>query len=101
MSSTKTLLVLSALGSSLAFGACAPRRDVNLVRAEAAYNDASTDPAVRQYAAVQLGDAQDTLAKAQRRWDDHHDKNEMKHLGYVVERQVDIARVTAQKETAK
>lgn len=101
MPSTKILLVLTVFGSSLAFGACAHQRDLNLVRAETAYNNASTDPEIRQYAAPQLHDAQETLNKAQSRWDDDHDKNEMKHMGYVVERQVDIARVTAQKEAAK
>ncbi len=101
MHPTRSLLVLTAFGSSLAFGACGHQRDLNLVRAETAYNNASTDSAVRQYAAPQLHDAQETLTKAQRRWDDDHDKDEMRHLGYVVERQVDIARVTAQKETAK
>jgi outer membrane protein OmpA-like peptidoglycan-associated protein len=99
--SIKSLALVTALGASFAFAGCAHQRDVNLVRAEAAYNTASTDPMVRQHAAAQLHDAEVSLQRAQERWDDDHDRKEMQHLGYVVERQVDIARVTAQKEIAK
>jgi OmpA-OmpF porin, OOP family len=101
MQTTKTLAFATALGASLAFAGCVHQRDINLVRAEAAYNDATTDVAIRQHAAVQLHDAEVSLKRADERWDDDHDKEEMRHLGYVVERQVDIARVTAQKEIAK
>jgi outer membrane protein OmpA-like peptidoglycan-associated protein len=97
----KSLLLVAAIGGGIAFAGCAHQRNLNLVRAEAAYSDASTDPLIRQYAAAQLHDAEVSLQRAQERWDDDHDAEEMQHLGYVVERQVDIARVTAQKELAK
>src|SRR5688572_20440865 len=96
----RTILV-GTLAAGLALGACAPRRNVDLVRAEMAYRDASADPSVRLYAAPQLHDAEVSLGRAQREWEDDHDAREMRHMGYVVERQVEIARVTAQKEVAK
>jgi outer membrane protein OmpA-like peptidoglycan-associated protein len=98
--SIRTILA-GTLAASLALGACAPRRNVDLVRAEVAYRDASADPSVRLYAAPQLHDAEVSLGRAQREWEDDHDAREMRHMGYVVERQVEIARVTAQKEVAK
>lgn len=97
---TKTIFV-GALAVSVALGACAPKRNLDLVRAQTAYEHAATDPAIRQHAGAQLNDAEASLRRAQREWADDHDAAEMQHMGYVVERQVEIARVTAQKELAK
>jgi outer membrane protein OmpA-like peptidoglycan-associated protein len=97
----KTILLIGALAASLAFGACAPRRNLDLVRAESTYFHASADPTIRTYAAPQLHDAEMSLQRAQREWRDDHDAAEMRHMSYVIERQVEIARVTAQKEVAK
>jgi OOP family OmpA-OmpF porin len=101
MSTKRTIILVGVLAGPVAFGACAPKRNLDLVRAETAYADASTDLAIRQHAAAQLHDAGVSLQRAQRGWEDDHDATEMRHLGYVVERQVEIARVTAQKEMAK
>ena len=101
MTANPKSLVVAALAAGLVLGGCAPKRNLDLVRAETAYRDASADPAVRLYASPQLSDAQVSLQRAQREWADDHDAKEMRHLGYVVERQVQIARVTAQKEVAK
>ena len=45
MHATTTLLFVTALGATVGLAACAHQRDLNLVRAETAYDTASTDTA--------------------------------------------------------
>ncbi len=49
MIANATTVLAVTLAAGLVLGACAPRRNIDLVRAETAYREASADPTVRLY----------------------------------------------------
>jgi outer membrane protein OmpA-like peptidoglycan-associated protein len=90
-----------SLLTTTAFLACAPTPNPNLSLAEAEYRNAAADPLVSTRAEVPLYEARQSLDKAERAYENDEDKEVVDHLSYVAKRRVDIARATAQKETAQ
>ncbi len=66
-----------------------------LENARSAVSTAAGDPAVNQYAQLELKQATDALAKADRQWADDHDASETNHLAYLATQRAEIATNTA------
>jgi hypothetical protein len=89
------LLLLGAL----AIG-CATVRNPALENARDRYQKARQDPVIARHAATVLDRAGQALEAADRVWKDERDVDEVEHLAYIVEKRVEIARVTAQRRLA-
>ncbi|HEX2928483.1 MAG TPA: DUF4398 domain-containing protein [Candidatus Binatia bacterium] len=90
--------VLSLL-TALAIG-CGTVRNPALESARDAYQTARQDPVIVRHAAAALDRAGQTLQEADRLWAKENDVIEVEHLAYIVEKRVEIARVTAQRRMA-
>ena len=66
-----------------------------LEEARTAVSTAAGHPAVNQYAQLELKQATDALAKADRVWTDDRDTSETNHLAYVARQRAEIATNTA------
>lgn len=66
-----------------------------LEEARTVVSTAAGDPAVNQYAQLELKQATDALAKADRVWADDRDTSETNHLAYVARQRAEIATNTA------
>ena len=62
-----------------------------LEQARSAVSAAAGDPVVTQYAQVELKDATDALARADREWADDRDEAETSHLAYIARQRAEIA----------
>src|SRR3989344_1251405 len=62
-----------------------------LEEARTAVSTAAGDPAVNQYAQLELKQATDALAKADRVWADDRDTSETNHLAYIARQRAEIA----------
>lgn len=89
-------LVLTAA----ALAGCGPKRNPALDQARSTYESAAADPRLAQHAPVALHEAEQTLRRAERAWDDGKD-TETTHLAYLTERRVDIARADARRDEAE
>ena len=79
---------------------CAAVRNPALDRARDAYQKARQDPAIVRNAGAALDKAGHALEAADRLWTNEHDVIEVEHLAYIVEKRVEIARVTTQRRLA-
>jgi outer membrane protein OmpA-like peptidoglycan-associated protein len=95
-----TLPVLIFAGAALGLGACAHEPPAELASARDAYDRASHGPAA-QYAPQQLGVAKNTLDLAESQFDVDPEAMRVKDLGYVAQRQVEMAEASAQAVLAK
>lgn len=76
--------------------ACASRAPLPALEdARNAISTAAVDPAVTQFAQLELKQATDALAKADRQWTDDHDEAEGNHLAYLARQRAEIATNTA------
>jgi len=89
------LLILAAL----AIG-CGAVRNPALESARDSYQKARQDPVIVRHAAVALDRAGQALQEADRLWTKEQDATEVDHLAYIVEKRIEIARVTAQRRVA-
>jgi OOP family OmpA-OmpF porin len=96
-------MVSSLAGVSLAalVAGCSGQRPASLDRAQSSLRQAQQDPAVVRYAPVQLSEAQATLTRAERVWDDDGDREETSHLAYVTEQQAGVAVAVARQKVAE
>ncbi|MBV7431408.1 MULTISPECIES: OmpA family protein [unclassified Acidovorax] len=62
-----------------------------LEQARSAVSAVAGDPIVNQYAPVELKEATDALARADREWADDHDESETNHLAYIARQRAEIA----------
>lgn len=62
-----------------------------LEQARSAVSVVAGDPIVNQYAPVELKEATDALARADREWADDHDESETNHLAYIARQRAEIA----------
>ncbi len=62
-----------------------------LEQARAAVSTAAGDPAVNQYAQLELKQATEAMARADRGWADDRDTSETNHLAYVARQRAEIA----------
>jgi hypothetical protein len=98
MEPKRTRLALLLL-AGLSIG-CGAVRNPALEYAREAYQKARQDPVIVRHAAVALDRAGRTLEEADRLWTKEQDILEVEHLAYIVEKRVEIARVTAQRRLA-
>lgn len=66
-----------------------------LEQARSTVERASTDAAVGQYAQIELKEARDALARADRVWTSDKDESEANHLAYLAQQRAEIASNTA------
>lgn len=92
---TAALLILAALSIG-----CGAVRNPALESARESYQKARQDPIIVRHAAVALDRAGQALQEADRLWTKEQDATEVDHLAYIVEKRVEIARVTAQRRVA-
>lgn len=101
MWSTQIIISLTSISLAALVAGCAGHRPAVLDRAQASVRQAQQDPAVVQYAPVQLSEAQATLTRAERVWDDDGDREETSHLAYVSEQQAGVAVAVARQKSAE
>ena len=93
----RTSALTTALLAAGLLAACASPGPLPAVeQARAAVNRAATDPAVSQYAQLELKSATDTLARADHVLRDEKDESEANHLAYLATQRAAIATNTAQ-----
>lgn len=81
--------------AAAALWACATTHpDVERVRGM--YDEAAADPVLAQHAAVPLYEAQKEVERAERKWSEDSDREEAKHLAYLAEKRIELARATAE-----
>lgn len=92
----RTTLLATALLAAGLMGACATHTPLPaLEQARSTVERTSADPAVGQYAQIELKDARDTLAQADQVWTNDRDEAEAKHLAYLAQQRAEIASNTA------
>ena len=90
-----------AFGIVMFVGACAPRMHPEILKAEQALSTVEADPAIARYAKSELDDARDTIQRARIVWKEQENNEEVAHLTYVAGRQLEIAKVTAERIQAE
>ena len=86
-----TALCTSLIAAGL-LAACASKApNTALEQARSAVSAVAGDPVVNQYAPVELKDATEALARADREWADDHDESETNHLAYLARQRAEIA----------
>lgn len=92
----RTTTLATALLTAGLLAACASHAPLPaLEQARSSVERASTDAAVGQYAQIELKEARDTLARADRVWTSDKDESEANHLAYLAQQRADIASNTA------
>jgi outer membrane protein OmpA-like peptidoglycan-associated protein len=84
-------LATSLLAAGLLAACASTAPSVPLEQARLAVGRASADPAVAQYAPLELRQASDALLRADRVWADQHDDAETSHLAYLASQRAEIA----------
>jgi outer membrane protein OmpA-like peptidoglycan-associated protein len=82
-------------------GCAAPDRNPRLEDARSSYSTAQSDPQVVNLAALELKEADDALAKADKAWTQRKDPAKVDHLAYVAQQRVAIAQETAKRKAAE
>ena len=92
----RTTTLATALLAAGLLAACASQGPLPaLEQARSTVERASTDAAVGQYAQIELKEARDTLARADRVWTSDKDESEANHLAYLAQQRAEIASNTA------
>ena len=96
------LLPLSLIAMMTVLASCAmPDRNPRLEDARSSYSTAQSDPQVVNLAALELKEADDALAKADKAWTERKDPAKVDHLAYVAQQRVAIAQETAKRKAAE
>jgi outer membrane protein OmpA-like peptidoglycan-associated protein len=93
--------MISALAASLVLGGCSVSQPNALQAARANLKRAQQDPHIESLAAVPLYQATESLLRAERAWDESGDEQEVKHLAYLTNQRIEIARKIAQQKMAE
>ena len=94
---SRTSLLATALLAAGLLGACASHAPLPaLEQARSTVETTGANPAVGQYAQIELKDARDTLARADKVWNSNGDESEANHLAYLAQQRAAIANNTAQ-----
>jgi OmpA-OmpF porin, OOP family len=80
---------------SVSVTGCVTGPDPDVLRAQAAVQEARADPAVAEYAPVALRDAEQTLAQVEQAQREGWDDEEIDHLAYLAEQEAAIAQAQA------
>ena len=92
----RTTTLATALLAAGLLAACASQGPLPaLEQARSTVERASTDAAVGQYAQIELKEARDTLARADRVWTHDKDESEANHLASLAQQRAEIASNTA------
>jgi outer membrane protein OmpA-like peptidoglycan-associated protein len=93
------LMILALAGTGVVAAACAttPRETPYLARAEQAYLEARSDPAVAKYAPVPMHEAGEAIEKAR----EVDDNAERRHYAYLAEKKIELAKTLALRESAE
>ena len=86
-----TTLCASLIAVGLLTACASTPPSAALEQARAAVSATAGDPVVNQYAPVELKDATDALARAERQWADDRDVAETDHLSYLARQRAEIA----------
>jgi len=86
-----TALATSLIAAGLLAACASTAPSAALEQARTAVGRAGTDPAVAQYAPLELKQASDALARADRFWADERDESETNHLAYIATQRAEIA----------
>ncbi|MCC5866794.1 MAG: OmpA family protein [Wenzhouxiangella sp.] len=91
-------MVASGLIAVLILAGCAttPQPHSGLDAAREAVEAADADPEIRRNAALELRDARDKLAEAERRWRDGADSSEVTHWSWMATNRANVARETTE-----
>ena len=93
----RTTTLATALLTAGLLAACASQGPLPaLEQARSTVERTRTDPAVGQYAQIELKEATDTLARADHVWAYEKDESEANHLAYLAQQRAAIASNTAQ-----
>ena len=90
-----TALCTSLIAAGLLAACASTTPSPALEEARTVVSTAAGDPAVNQYAQLELKQATDTLAQADRVWADDRDASETNHLAYLARQRAEIATNTA------
>lgn len=94
-------MVLVALATILVYGcATEPKNIQSVAEARSVYQQASQNKDIQNNASVALYEAEKQLQKLNNAVDQGADREEIDHLAYLVEQQVNIAKANAQKQLA-
>ncbi len=96
--------IFVALASIALIGAataCSVATPPALIEARNSYQQAEKNPNISGNAAVALRDAQQTLNRAEREWDQNRDQEEVEHLAYMTKQRVEIAQGLAERNMAQ
>lgn len=88
-----------ALAAAFGLAGCATPHVPALEQAELALHDAGSDPQVVEHAPVALHDAEQAVERARDALGDESD-SEVEHLAYLAQRQIEIARAEAERQSA-
>ena len=86
-----TLAWIVLATACIALACSTPTPPGALTQAQAAYQKAAADPAIKQEASVELYEAEQALDRAQSEWNKTHDQAETEHLAYLANRRVEMA----------
>ncbi len=101
MKTAKAILLISAVCMGIAGCSSTPKNNATLDTAHANYDMAQADPNVQKYAAVELKDAGDALAKADNSLKEHDKPAVVEHLAYLAKQKTAIAQTQAQLKTTE
>jgi ABC-type branched-subunit amino acid transport system ATPase component len=80
---------------------CTAVQNPALEAARESYQKARRDPLIARNAGAALDRAEQTLQTADRIWTEEGDVAEVEHLSYIVEKRVEIARLIAERRSAR
>ncbi len=92
---------LALLMLAMLSGCSSPPQNASLAAAHSSYNSARSNPAVGNQAELELKEAGDSLAKADKVLNDDGSEADVNHLAYLAQQQVGIAEQTASRKTAE
>jgi OOP family OmpA-OmpF porin len=94
---TKIIGVIVIIG----IAACAAGPNPTLDRLSVTYAQAQQDPDLKTYAPVALREAGETLSRAEQVWQEDRNTQEVQHLAYLTEQEIEIARAKAEQKKAE
>jgi outer membrane protein OmpA-like peptidoglycan-associated protein len=98
---SKYFIALASIALIGGAAACSVATPPALIEARNSYQQAEKNPNVSGNAAVALRDAQQTLNRAEREWEQNRDQEEVEHLAYMTKQRVEIAQGLAERNMAQ
>jgi OmpA-OmpF porin, OOP family len=96
-----SLIIVRLVLLGMLMTACTPAANMSLDRARSDYQQAASDPTVKNDASADLFAAEKLLQRAEDSWKEDEDSDETDHLAYLASRKVDLARANASQAESK